>query len=78
MGITLSVKRKFFLKNLSKYENNEKTEDAQLYYYLPNVEKDTDIMVILHFLNRYLFQGNFKAPIGEKLDDEPCKVLDVG
>ena len=31
-----------------------------------------------HFLKNSLFQGNFSAPIEEKLIQGGCKVLDVG
>ncbi|RIA89156.1 hypothetical protein C1645_694656, partial [Glomus cerebriforme] len=53
-------------------------ESKQLNYYLPNYVKDTDIMVILHFLGRYLFQSIFSSPIEEKFSQEDYKILDVG
>ncbi|CAG8439492.1 12744_t:CDS:2 [Funneliformis mosseae] len=56
---------------------NVQNEAAPLKYYLPNFISDTDIMVILHFLDRYLFQSNFNAPIEELLLDGKFKVLDV-
>lgn len=78
MGNHLSKRKVFSLKPPSRYENNVKTEDENLNYFLPNFEKDTEIMVIMHFLTRFLFQGNFNAPIKERLIEESCKVLDVG
>ncbi|CAI2163989.1 17654_t:CDS:2 [Funneliformis geosporum] len=53
-------------------------KDAEpLKYFLPNFIEDTDIMVILHFLDRYLFQSNFNAPIEEQLIDGNFKILDA-
>ncbi|CAI2163990.1 17655_t:CDS:2 [Funneliformis geosporum] len=56
---------------------NVQNEAEPLKYYLPNFIGDTDIMVVSHFLSRYLFQSNFNAPIEEKLISEQCKVFDV-
>src|SRR5256886_9518438 len=36
-------------------------KNEPLKYYLANFEKDTDIMVILHFLGVYLFQSIFRS-----------------
>ncbi|RIA89157.1 S-adenosyl-L-methionine-dependent methyltransferase [Glomus cerebriforme] len=74
MGNIFSFKK----KNSSKIEKEDKIEKEPLKYFLPNFVKDTDIMVIFHFLGCYLFQGIFSAPIEDKLTNECCKVLDVG
>ncbi|EXX59694.1 uncharacterized protein OCT59_011245 [Rhizophagus irregularis] len=52
-------------------------EKEPLKYFFPNFVKDTDIMVIFHFLECYLFQNLFSSPIENSLLNE-CKVLDVG
>ncbi|CAI2163993.1 17657_t:CDS:2 [Funneliformis geosporum] len=74
MGIVLSFCKKSF-----KPQNvpNVQKETEPLKYYLPNFIGDTDIMVMSHFLHRYLFQSNYNAPIEEKLTSEQCKILDV-
>ncbi|GBB96171.1 hypothetical protein RclHR1_00270017 [Rhizophagus clarus] len=73
--------RKFKKSSSSKSKDHHYTrpnEQQQLQYYLPNNVKDTDIMVINHFLSRYLFQSIFSAPIQDKLSREDYKILDVG
>src|SRR2546423_1780614 len=63
----------------SEISENTSQKNVPLKYYLANVEKDTDIMVILHFLGCYLFQSIFNAPVKEKMaTQENCQVLDVG
>ncbi|GET01672.1 S-adenosyl-L-methionine-dependent methyltransferase [Rhizophagus clarus] len=75
MGNILSARKK---KNFSKHDiGNKKIEKEPLKYFLPNFVKDTDIMVILHFLGCYLFQSIQSAPIENRLASG-CKVLDVG
>jgi hypothetical protein len=74
MGNKLSDNKK---KNNSKREITKNIEKEPLKYFLPNYVKDTDIMVILHFLGCYLFQSIFSAPIENSLNNK-CKVLDVG
>jgi hypothetical protein len=61
-----------------EHNTTHQNEPQQLKYFLPNHVKDTDIMVILHFLARYLFQSILSAPIEDKLTREDYKVLDVG
>jgi hypothetical protein len=54
-------------------------KNEPLKYYLANFEKDTDIMVIFHFLGCYLFQSKFNAPVHEKLaQGEDYRVFDAG
>lgn len=73
MGNIISDNKK---KNHSKREI-KKYEKEPLKYFLPNYVKDTDIMVIIHFLGNYLFQSICSAPIENSLANG-CKVLDVG
>ncbi|CAB4489342.1 unnamed protein product [Rhizophagus irregularis] len=77
---TRKMKRGSSTKSSKSKENNNnrQNEQKQLQYYLPNHVKDTDIMVILHFLARYLFQSIFSAPIEHKFSQEDYKILDVG
>ena len=77
---TLSKNNYCKKKNSSKSNQsiNIQNESEQLQYYLPNYVKDTDIMVILHFLGCYLFQSILSAPIENKFNQEDCKILDVG
>ncbi|CAG8449136.1 5452_t:CDS:2 [Funneliformis caledonium] len=84
MGGAISI-NKLRKKNKSKHTRTiqryeKKTDDVKepLKYYLANFMKDTDIMVLLHFLGRYLFQSIHNAPVEEILTNENCKVLDVG
>jgi len=69
-------KKHSFLESDSN--DNKSNMKEPLKYYLPNFIKDTDLMVMIHFLGRYLFQSIHSAPIEEKLANEHCKVLDVG
>ncbi|CAG8449074.1 5448_t:CDS:2 [Funneliformis caledonium] len=77
MGNVLSFSRKHGKLAKSKNTQNVQKKTEPLKYYLPNFITDTDIMVMSHFFDRYLFQCNFKAPIEEKLTSGQCKVLDV-
>ena len=77
-----------FISSLNKFrkatkkkrsDNDNKTNMKEpLKYDLPNFIKDTDIMVILHFFCRFLFQSNFSAPIEEELTKRQFNVLNVG
>ncbi|KAL0080305.1 hypothetical protein J3Q64DRAFT_1851294 [Phycomyces blakesleeanus] len=54
------------------------------HFYLPCDDDEADRLVILHFLLRYAFSGNFGAPIADTLRDRrledktPPRVLDIG
>jgi len=71
------IKKKHSLLESDSSDNKSNMKEP-LKYYLPNFIKDTDIMVILHFFSRYLFQSNFNAPIEEELIRGQFKVLDIG
>src|SRR5688572_15291809 len=63
----------------SETSENISRKNEPLKYYLANFEKDTDIMVILHFLGCYLFQSIFNAPVqGKMATQENYLILDVG
>ncbi|KAL1922468.1 uncharacterized protein VTP21DRAFT_10007 [Calcarisporiella thermophila] len=46
-------------------------------YIMPSDEEEIDRLQMLHYIYRYLFQGNFSAPIREDLE-RGIKVLDAG
>ncbi|CAI2163991.1 17656_t:CDS:2 [Funneliformis geosporum] len=79
MGIVFSTCRvSKTIKSRLEFDDELFVQDVEpLKYYLPNFIGDTDLMVIFHFLGRYLFQSNFNAPIEERLSSEQCKILDV-
>ncbi len=72
-----ATKENYFILESDNNDNKDNMKEP-LKYYLPNFIKDTDLMVMIHFLGRYLFQSIHSAPIEEKLANEHCKVLDVG
>lgn len=52
-------------------------EEKELAYYLSNNDfDDIDRQHMHNFIIKYLFQGNFSAPVEEKLT-LGCKVLDI-
>ena len=57
-------------RRFHNYENSK--------YFLPNDDDEIDRLHSQHFLIRYLWQGNYFAPIDDLLKDENSKILDLG
>ncbi|CAG8699098.1 4354_t:CDS:2 [Cetraspora pellucida] len=63
----------------SRFEDSIKHHDIENnMYYLPNDIDESDRLQILHFVERYIWQSNFFAPINHLLNQEGAMVLDVG
>ena len=55
----------------------DKDEGKELDYYLANKVSDIDELHLFTFFKKLLFQSYFTSPIGDKLTQGGCKVLDV-
>ncbi|CAG8792785.1 10569_t:CDS:2, partial [Acaulospora morrowiae] len=64
---------KFRQVNGRKYHNIENSK-----YPFPSDDEELDRQHLQHFLLRYLWEGNFSAPVEHILNNEYSKVLDVG
>ncbi|KAG9287042.1 hypothetical protein G9A89_023006 [Geosiphon pyriformis] len=53
-------------------------KEEECVYFFPVDVKESDRAILCHFLLKALWQGNFKAPIEEKLRNGEMKVLDIG
>src|SRR5581483_4904893 len=63
----------FKIINGRKYLNEE-----NVLYYLPIDNEGVDGFGMLHYLSRYVWQGNFSSKIEEKLIKGNSKVIDLG
>ncbi|KAJ3292474.1 hypothetical protein HK104_005282 [Borealophlyctis nickersoniae] len=55
-----------------------KEEKAELIYSLPNDDEEIDRLHLQHYMQRWAFGGNFRAPVTAILSQAGCKVLDLG
>jgi ubiquinone/menaquinone biosynthesis C-methylase UbiE len=87
MGTTFSVNDPHYVsfpKELSEHErrNSEErirpTNGGQPKYEMPRDVSNMERLETQHYLMRYLWQGNFEAPVDEILKIPGAKVLDVG
>ncbi|CAG8449607.1 3611_t:CDS:2 [Cetraspora pellucida] len=47
-------------------------------YFLPNDDDECDRLHVMHFTYKFIWRGNFSAPIEDLLKQEGTRVLDVG
>ncbi|CAI2165277.1 17044_t:CDS:2 [Funneliformis geosporum] len=78
MGGTSSKSRKNKANEPLSYEPDVKNENPFARYYLPLKTGDIDIMHLVHFYYRYIWEGCFSVPLEAKLMEGGVKVLDVG
>ncbi|CAG8638615.1 1426_t:CDS:2 [Cetraspora pellucida] len=64
---------KFRFENGKRYHNVENST-----YFLPNDNDECDRLQLQHFIERYIWQDNFFAPVNHLLNQEGTMVLDVG
>ena len=79
MGIKNSrIKFKNSISKPSSAFDPASDEEKSLTNYLSNNLNDIDRQHMNHFFKRYLFQNYFSSPIGDRIIQGGCKVLDVG
>ena len=66
-------KESFRFEDGRRFHNDDNSK-----YFLPNDDDEIDRLHLQHFLIRYLWQGNYIAPIDDLLKDENSKILDLG
>ncbi|CAG8690218.1 3952_t:CDS:2 [Cetraspora pellucida] len=64
---------KFFFESGRRFHNVKNAV-----YFLPNDDDECDRLHLQHFIERYVWQSNFLAPVDRLLNKEGAKVLDVG
>ncbi|CAG8450229.1 13512_t:CDS:2 [Funneliformis mosseae] len=78
MGGTSSKSRKNKANELLSYKPDVKDENPFAIYYMALNTGDVDIMHLVHFYYKYIWQGCFSVPLEAKLIEGDVKVLDVG
>ena len=68
-----SKREGFRFEDGRRFHNDENSK-----YFLPNDDDEIDRLHSQHFMLRYLWQGNYLAPIDDLLQDEKSKILDLG
>ncbi|CAG8468518.1 9133_t:CDS:2 [Scutellospora calospora] len=68
-----TTSNKFHFENGRRFHN---VEDST--YFLPNDDEECDRLHFQHFLERYVWQNNFSAPVKDLLNQKGAMVLDVG
>ncbi|CAG8826424.1 33506_t:CDS:1, partial [Racocetra persica] len=61
-----------YCENGRRYNVQNKT------YSLPNDYEEHSRLNLQHAIIRYIWQGNFSAPVEHRLNQEDTKVLDIG
>ncbi len=66
-------KEAFRIKEGRRFHNYEDVK-----YFFPNDDDEIDRLHSQHFMVKYLWQGNYFAPIDDLLKNENSKILDLG
>ncbi|CAG8700309.1 24566_t:CDS:2, partial [Dentiscutata erythropus] len=65
--------------NIFHFEDGRRYHNVEnAVYFLPNDDDECDRLHLQHFLERYIWQSNFFAPVNNLLNQEGTMVLDVG